>query len=189
MQLGLRAELAGDYPLAETSLLAAAARSRLYQPKYLLAQYYFRRQNAARFWPWARAALEAAYGDAAPVFELGWRLRPDATWLSANLIPPRREMARQYLAYLCNRERWAAAAAEARKMVPAAEPLAGAATQRDTASGRTGLGQGRVRTGRSCWPIARRASPGRCARGSEECPLPRPPAGARSVGPGPVAAW
>src|ERR1035438_154016 len=39
MRLGLRAELAGDYALSEKSLLAAAARSRLYQPKYLLAQY------------------------------------------------------------------------------------------------------------------------------------------------------
>jgi hypothetical protein len=48
-------------------------------------------------------------------------MRPDAAWLSANLIPPRREMVRQYLAYLTNRERWAAAAAEARKILPAAE--------------------------------------------------------------------
>ena len=120
MRLGVRAELAGDYPLAERSLLAAAARSRLYQPKYLLAQYYFRRQNAAQFWPWARAALEAAWGDAAPVFELGWRMRPDAAWLSAHLAPPRREIVRQYLAYLTNRERWAAATAEARKILPAA---------------------------------------------------------------------
>jgi hypothetical protein len=125
MRLGVRAELAGDYPLAEQSLLAAAARSRLYQPRYLLAQYYFRRQNAGQFWPWARAALDAAWGDAAPVFELAWRMRPDAAWLSANLIPPRRAMVRQYLAYLTSRERWAAAAAEARKILPAAEPLAG----------------------------------------------------------------
>jgi tetratricopeptide (TPR) repeat protein len=120
MRLGVRAELAGDYPLAEQSLLAAAARSRLYQPKYLLAQYYFRRQNAAQFWLWARAALEAAWGDAAPVFELGWRMRPDAVWLSANLVPPRREIVRQYLAYLTSRQRWAAAAAEARKLLPSA---------------------------------------------------------------------
>ncbi len=120
MRLGVRAELAGDYALAEQSLLAAAARSQLYQPKYLLAQYYFRRQNEAQFWPWARAALEASWGDAAPVFELGWRMRPDAAWLSANLVPPRREMVRQYLAYLTSRERRDAAAAEARKLLPAA---------------------------------------------------------------------
>ena len=135
MQLGLRAELAGDYPLAAKSLLAAAARSRLYQPKYLLAQYYFRRQDDARFWRWAYAALESAHGDAAPVFELCWRMRPDAVWLSANAIPPRREIARQYLAYLSNRERWAAADAEAHKMLPAAEPLAGRRPRGDTASG------------------------------------------------------
>ena len=120
MRLGVRAELAGDYLLAEQSLLAAAARSRLYQPRYLLAQYYFRRQDAGRFWPWARAALEAAWGNAAPVFELGWRMRPDAAWLSVNLIPTRREMVRQYLAYLTSRERWDASAAEARKLLPAA---------------------------------------------------------------------
>jgi len=121
MRLALRAELAGDYALAEKSLLAAAARSRLYQPKYLLAQYYFRRQDAGLFWPWARAALETAYGDAAPVFELCWRMRPNAAWLSANIIPPRRAIARQYLAYLINREQWAAAAAAARRMLPAAQ--------------------------------------------------------------------
>jgi len=69
MRLGVRAELAGDERLAEESLLAAAARSRLYQPKYLLAQYYFRRQDAGRFWPWARAALETAWGDPAPCID------------------------------------------------------------------------------------------------------------------------
>ena len=58
MNLALRAEMAGDYALAERSLLTAAEHSRLYQPRYLLAEYYFRRQNAAAFWPWARAALE-----------------------------------------------------------------------------------------------------------------------------------
>lgn len=121
MRLGVRAELAGDERLAEESLLAAAARSRLYQPKYLLAQYYFRRQDAGRFWPWARAALETAWGDPAPVFELAWRMRPEAAWLSANLVPPHRELVRQYLAYLTGRERWEAAAAEARKILPAAE--------------------------------------------------------------------
>jgi tetratricopeptide (TPR) repeat protein len=121
MRLGLRAEMAGDYPLAEKSLLAAAARSRLYQPKYLLAQYFFRRQDADRFWPWARQSLEAAYGDAAPLFELCWRQRPDAAWLRANAIPPRRELARQYLAYLTSREQWTAASVEAHRLAGSAE--------------------------------------------------------------------
>jgi hypothetical protein len=120
MRLGVRAELAGDYPLAERSLLAAATRSRLYQPKYLLAQYYFRRQNASQFFWWARAALETAWGDATPLFDLGWRMRPDAAWLSANLIPPRRETVQKYLAYLTHCERWEAATGEARKLLPAA---------------------------------------------------------------------
>ena len=121
MRVALAAEVAGNYPLAEKSLLAAAARSRLYQPKYLLAQFYYRRQDAGRFWPWARQALETAYGDAAPLFELCWRMRPDAVWLRANAIPPKRELAGQYLAYLARRELWAAAALEAHRMLPAAD--------------------------------------------------------------------
>ena len=121
MQLGLRAELAGDDQLAEKSLLGAAKRSRLYQPKYLLAQYYFRRGEASRFWDWARSALETAYGDASPLFDLCWRMRPDAAWLSSHVLPRRPAISRQFLTFLLEREQWEPALAEARKIAEIAQ--------------------------------------------------------------------
>jgi tetratricopeptide (TPR) repeat protein len=120
MQLGQRAEWTGNYAVAEQSLLAAAARSRLYRPRYLLAQYYFRRQSQARFWPWARAALEICPADCAPVFDLCWRNRPDGEWLSQNLIPPQPEIRREYLTYLTDSDRWEPSAAAARALAATA---------------------------------------------------------------------
>ncbi|HEY2019204.1 MAG TPA: hypothetical protein VGH38_37110 [Bryobacteraceae bacterium] len=87
LRLGLRAELSGDFDLAERSLLKAAAVSRLYQPRYLLAQYYFRRRNADHFWGWSRAAFATAPGDITPLLDLCWRMQPDAERL-AELAPP-----------------------------------------------------------------------------------------------------
>jgi len=124
MRLGLRAELAGDFPLAEQNLLAAANLSRLYQPRYLLSQYYFRRQNADSFWRWTRAALDTAYGDASPLLELCWRLRPDGAWLEQHVLPRRPEIARQYLAFLVRRGQ----AGDARNL---AERIAGSARAED----------------------------------------------------------
>ncbi len=59
-RLGQRAEFAGKRELAERSLVHAAELSRLYQPRYLLAQYYFRRGDAAGWDLWSRQAFDAA---------------------------------------------------------------------------------------------------------------------------------
>jgi hypothetical protein len=82
-RLGQAAELAGDFPLAERSLLRAAQISRLYQPRYLLAQFYYRRRNRTAFDRWLREALAVAPGDVAPLLplaeslpELGMQARP-----------------------------------------------------------------------------------------------------------------
>jgi hypothetical protein len=120
MQLGIRAELAGDYGLAERSLLGAAERSRLYLPRYLLAQYYFRRGDPGRFWPWARAALGTTYGDMAPVLELCWRVRPDPAWLAESVVPARPTAGRQYLAFLMQHEQRDAALKQARTIAASA---------------------------------------------------------------------
>lgn len=111
IRLGLRAELAGDYDLAERNLLKAADLSRLYQPRYLLAQYYFRRQNADHFQEWARAAFATAYGDIAPLLDLCWRLRPDAEWLGRQAPSGRPEIAGQFLLFLARRHQTGAARA------------------------------------------------------------------------------
>ena len=99
-RLGSRAEQTGNFRLAEESLVTAAARSNLYQPRYLLAQYYFRRQNTENFWKWLPLALEVGYGDVMALFDLAWRMQPDAPWIWQKIIPARPEIARQYLVFL-----------------------------------------------------------------------------------------
>jgi hypothetical protein len=106
MRLGVQAELAGNFPLAEESLLSAAGRSNLYQPRYLLAQYYFRRQNVETFWRWSRSALEMAYGEVTALLDLDWRVRPDGVWIWRHAIPSRPEIVRQYLTFLAGKQQW-----------------------------------------------------------------------------------
>jgi hypothetical protein len=109
MRLGLRAEVAGQFDVAERNLLAAARLSRLYQPRYLLAQYYFRRQNAGEVFQWAHAASDIAYGDVLPLLDLCWRMRPEPEWLRAHALSRRPEIARQYLVFLSRRQQMEAA--------------------------------------------------------------------------------
>jgi len=70
IQLGLDAESEGNLPEAETYLLRAASVDRLYVPAWTLANYYFRRGDAAKFWPWARRAADLTYDDYHPLLRL-----------------------------------------------------------------------------------------------------------------------
>jgi tetratricopeptide (TPR) repeat protein len=115
MRLGQRAELAGDLALAERSLLAAARLSRLYQPKYLLAGYYFRRGNADLCIQWSKAAFEIAPGDVTPVLNLlGRLLDPQAMATEGLRQPP--AVARQFLTFLAVQGQTAAAGRLARRL-------------------------------------------------------------------------
>jgi hypothetical protein len=120
LRLGLRAEFSGDLTLAEHSLLAGAARSRLYLPRYSLAGYYFRRKNADEFRRWSREALRTAYGDVAPLLDLCWRMRPEPDWLARQALSERPEIARQFLMLLMQHRELEAAGNLASAMVPRA---------------------------------------------------------------------
>ena len=110
-RLGQRAEMAGDFALAEWSLLRAAELSRLYQPRYLLAQYYFRRRNPAEWDRWLREALAIAPGDVTPLVELALRMQPD---IDATVFRP--AIARQFLFLMVRNREMAAAAGVARHL-------------------------------------------------------------------------
>ena len=122
VRLGLRAELWGDLALAETSYLAAARLSRLYQPRYLLAQYYFRRQNADGFHAWSRAAFLTAYGDVTPLLDLCRRLEPDGEWLAGQAPGERPEIAAQILLFLAGHQPSGAARGLALRLTAEAKP-------------------------------------------------------------------
>jgi hypothetical protein len=102
MDLGLQAEMAGDFPLAERSLLAAARLSRLYQPKYLLAGYYFRRGNADLCKRWSKAALAIAPGDVTPVLNLLEHLLEPREMAAEGVCQPS-AVARQFLTFMSAR--------------------------------------------------------------------------------------
>jgi len=70
IHLGLDAEADGDLREAETDLLRAASVDRIYVPAWTLANFYFRRGDQAKFWPWAKRAAELTSDDYRPLLRL-----------------------------------------------------------------------------------------------------------------------
>lgn len=124
MRLGVAAEMRGDAHAAESSLLRAAQASRQFAPRWALANFYFRRGDAAHFWPWARESLTMGYGDLNPVFRLCWSASQDASLIFDRGIPQRRAVLDWYVLFLMQEDRLAASE-------PAAMKLAGLAAAED----------------------------------------------------------
>ncbi|HLK62583.1 MAG TPA: tetratricopeptide repeat protein [Bryobacteraceae bacterium] len=99
IDLGLKLERDGQLQEAEQDLLSAAAVDHEYLPKWTLANFYFRRQNAAQFWPWAKAAAEMMYGEGTPLFRLCGEWAEDGN-LIERLRIERPEVRAHYLSYL-----------------------------------------------------------------------------------------
>jgi hypothetical protein len=115
--LGLRAELEGDLTGAERLLLQAAKVDQTYEPRWTLANFYYRRANAERFWFWARQSAAMAYSDQTALFLLCWRVTEDADTILSLAIPDQPQALAQYLTFLLLQNKLEAA-------VPVAERLA-----------------------------------------------------------------
>jgi tetratricopeptide (TPR) repeat protein len=124
IRLGVAAEIRGDLPGAESSLLAAARASRQFAPRWALANYYFRRGDGPHFWRWARESLLMGYGNLNPVFRLCWDMRQDPAWILAHAIPDRRDILNAYVQFLTQAGRLAVSE-------PGAARLAALATRED----------------------------------------------------------
>jgi hypothetical protein len=98
--LGLEAEARGDMAGAERWLLDAARVDHQYEPRWTLANFYFRQGKTDEFWKWVRAALEVSYGNRDAAFELCWRVAPDAGVILARAIPDRHAAVAAFLDYL-----------------------------------------------------------------------------------------
>ena len=70
IDLGLDAEADGNLAGAEADLLQAERVDRQYVPAWTLANFYFRRGDAAKFWPWAQRAAALTYDDYRPLLRL-----------------------------------------------------------------------------------------------------------------------
>jgi hypothetical protein len=100
IRLGLAAETRGDFPAAERWLLEAARVDHQFEPRWTLANFYFRQGRAVEFWKWMRAALEVSYGDRAPAFDLCWRISQNPKEIFERAIPDQSDVLGAYLAYL-----------------------------------------------------------------------------------------
>jgi tetratricopeptide (TPR) repeat protein len=103
IELGLRAENAGDAARAETYLARAGRADRMYATQWTLANFYFRHDQRDRFWPAAQRALRvgdvAAY-DPAPLFRLCWKLTRDPAAILERAIPNVGPVQARYLEFL-----------------------------------------------------------------------------------------
>jgi tetratricopeptide (TPR) repeat protein len=111
LRLGLAAEVRGDFSGAEGWLLDAARVDRQFEPRWTLANFYFRRQRSAEFWKWIRAALDVSYGDRRLAFDLCWRMSQNAEEVLTQAIPEQHDVLVAYLYYVIDQQREAVGAA------------------------------------------------------------------------------
>jgi hypothetical protein len=105
IRLGLAAETRGDFQGAEKWLLDAARVDRQFEPRWTLANFYFRRERSDQFWKWMRAALEVSYGDRRLAFDLCWRMAQDPNEILARALPDKHEVLAAYLYYVLDQHR------------------------------------------------------------------------------------
>ena len=100
IQLGLLSESGNEIPQAEGALLQAASVDSTFLPSWSLANFYFRQENVARFWYWARRAAQMVPDDATPLFRLAWYLSPDAQEIENQLQMKRPVVEGQFVNFL-----------------------------------------------------------------------------------------
>jgi tetratricopeptide (TPR) repeat protein len=89
IERAVTAEIAGNPPAAEASLLEAARRDHLYVPRWALAAFYYRQQDKAKFQTSARQALEMSWGDALPLFQMASKLGMSLDDIRRTMLPDR----------------------------------------------------------------------------------------------------
>lgn len=102
IEFALKAEHAGRADLAEQRFLKAAGCDRGFEPRWSLANFYFRAGNWPAFWNWSRQALAVRRSDPTAVFHLGLHAEPDPVRLMERLVPPDR--LGEYFAFLLSRK-------------------------------------------------------------------------------------
>ena len=115
-----------DYGRAEACLLKAVDVDRTFAPRRMLAEYYYRRGEAKKFWPAVKAALATSYGDVTELFQECAALSSDSETIP-RALPRRPDVLRQYLEYAVAENRMEeAGAVAARVLAEANEQSTGA---------------------------------------------------------------
>lgn len=120
IQLGLSAEMQQhDVRSAEQYYLRAWQVDRMFLPRWTLTNFYFRQQNPAQFFRWAKATLQITPYPADPVFTQMWLMSQDADQIGVT-IPDRAPILLQYASFLANTHQYAAVAPIVRRLIAAA---------------------------------------------------------------------
>lgn len=121
IRLAARAE--GQNPAeAERDLLRAFAVDRQFEPRWALANFYFRRGERDRTLEWARKSLDFGGGDLNAVFQLCWSASGNGNEILNKAIPARPEVLAQYLQYLDGTARFKEANQVADRLLPVSGP-------------------------------------------------------------------
>src|SRR6202040_1849255 len=104
-KFGRLAEEQNDFPKAEECLSRAVALDKTFAPRWLRAEYYFRRRDQANFWPAMREALATSYDDVSPLFDLCWAFSFQPEAILQHAIPDRTDVLRQYLDFVLAKNR------------------------------------------------------------------------------------
>ena len=100
IQLGLAAEMQQhDLALAERYYLRAADVNHMFLPKWTLTNFYFRNEQAQKFFRWAKATLQISPYQADPVFTQMWLISQDPARIAAAL-PDKPTVLLQYTNFL-----------------------------------------------------------------------------------------
>ena len=100
IELALNLEAEGQHGRTEDLLKRAFEVDRTYLGRWSLANYYFRRDNWEQFWIWARKAAEMPSSDIGPLFQLCWRVTPDAAEIDRRVVVDDASTLRQFLEFL-----------------------------------------------------------------------------------------
>ena len=114
--LGLQREISGDYAGAEGMLLRSASLDRRFLPAWTLANFYFRRNQPEKFWPWAQRAVEMTFTDLRPLFRLAMQFTRDPAAIASRMVNTPRAQ-RDFLSFLAEENLIAQAAPVAERLI------------------------------------------------------------------------
>ncbi|HYL35411.1 MAG TPA: hypothetical protein VEV17_05825 [Bryobacteraceae bacterium] len=120
--LATRSEMEGRSGEAEKELLRAFEVDRQFEPRWALANFYFRTGNSQAALAWARKTLDFGAGNLTSVFQLCWTVSGNAGEILDKAVPHRAEVLAQYLQFLDGTGRVDEAGDVAKLLLPLASP-------------------------------------------------------------------
>jgi tetratricopeptide (TPR) repeat protein len=128
IERAVNAEVSGNPDAAEASLLEAARLDHQYIPRWTLAAFYYRQRDLPKFRIWARQALEMAWGDALPLFQMATQLGMSSDDIRRTMLPDRAPVLAAFVSECLRRKDFEEARRSARRLIEIGTKDTGRAT-------------------------------------------------------------